>query len=59
MLATMALHGYGLDWRQALKTDDHLINSAKASDTQTSDTDIESGKASLVISVAGVPNFPN
>jgi hypothetical protein len=57
LLAAMALHGYGLEWRQALKMRDQLVSLAKASDRQMSEVHVEGGKASLVISVVGVPSF--
>jgi hypothetical protein len=57
LLAGMALHGYGLEWRQALKVRDQLVSLAKASDRQMSEVHVEGGKASLVISVVGVPSF--
>jgi hypothetical protein len=57
LLAGIGLHGYGLDWRQALKTRDQLVETAKASDRQMSEVHVDGGKVSLVISVAGVPSF--
>ncbi len=57
LLAGMALHGYGLEWRQALKMRDQLVSLAKASDRQMSEVHVEGGKVSLVISVVGVPSF--
>jgi hypothetical protein len=57
LLIAMGLHGYGLEWRAALKMRDQLVGSAKASDRQMSEVHIEGGKISLVISVAGVPSF--
>jgi hypothetical protein len=57
LLAGMGLHGYGLEWRQALEVRDQLVSLAKASDRQMSEVHVEGGKVSLVISVAGVPSF--
>jgi len=57
LLAGMGLHGYGLEWRQALEMRDHLVSLAKASDRQMSEIHVEGGKASLVISIVGVPSF--
>jgi hypothetical protein len=57
LLAGMALHGYGLEWRQALETRDRLVSLAKASDRQMSEIHIGGGKVSLVISMAGLPSF--
>jgi hypothetical protein len=57
LLADFALHGFGLELRQAHEMRDQLVNLAKASDRRMSEVHIEGGKASLVISVAGVPSF--
>jgi hypothetical protein len=57
LLAGMGFHGYGLEWRQALIMRDRLVSLAKSSEAQMSGVRIEGGKASLGISVAGVPSF--
>jgi hypothetical protein len=57
LLAGLALHGFGLELRQARETRDQLVSLARASDRQMSEVQIEGGRVSLVISVAGVPSF--
>jgi hypothetical protein len=54
MMMGIGLHGYGLEWRPA----DNLVRAANASDPQTAEIPIDDeSKASLVISLAGVPSF--
>lgn len=57
LLMAMGLHGYGLDWRPALLLRDKLVSTTKASGSLTAELAVEGGKASLVISIAGVPSF--
>jgi hypothetical protein len=57
LLMAMGLHGYGLDWRPALLLRDKIISTTKASGSLTAELPFEGGKASFVISIAGVPSF--
>jgi hypothetical protein len=57
LLAGAALHGIALEWRDALEMRDQLVSLTKASDRQTSETQIDGAKVSLAISIAGMPNF--
>jgi hypothetical protein len=57
LLMAMGLHGYGLDWRPALLLRDKLISTTKASGSLTAELPVGGGKASFVISIAGVPSF--
>lgn len=57
LLAAMGLHGYGLDWRPALKMRDQLFRLANASDRQAAKVRLAGGEASLIIGAAGAPSF--
>jgi hypothetical protein len=58
LLMGIGLHGYGMAWRTALDLRDQLVRTAKASDSQTANLLIDGGgRASLVISIVGVPSF--
>lgn len=57
LLAAMGLHGYGLEWRPALKMRDQLFRSAKTSNRQAAKVHLAGGEASLIISAAGAPSF--
>ena len=59
LLAGIGLHGYGLEWRQALQVRDQLVSLAKASDRQVSEVHVAGGKVSLVISIVGPPRDGN
>ena len=59
LLAGIGLHGYGLEWRQALQVRDQLVSLAKASDRQVSEVHVAGGKVSLVISIVGPPREGN
>jgi hypothetical protein len=57
LLMAIGLHGYGMEWREALDLRDQLVRTAKASDPHISELPVDGGKASLIISFAGVPSF--
>ncbi len=57
LLAVMSLHGYGLEWRPALKMRDQLFRLANASNKQAAKARLGGGEASLIISAAGAPSF--
>ena len=59
LLAGIGLHGYGLEWRQALQVRDQVVSLAKASDRQVSEVHVAGGKVSLVISIVGPPREGN
>lgn len=56
-LMAIALHGYGLEWRAALLLRDRLVSTAEASNPRMAKMPFGARRASLVVSVAGVPNF--
>ena len=56
LLAAIGLHGYGLEWREALELRDELVRAAKT--RLTANIRLQDGSdASFIISVAGVPSF--
>jgi hypothetical protein len=55
-LSGIVLHGYGLEWREALELRDELVRAAKT--RLTANIRMQDGSdASFIISVAGVPSF--
>jgi hypothetical protein len=57
LLIAMALHGFGLEWRAALLARDKLVSSIEASNPHLAKIAVGARKATLIISIAGVPNF--
>jgi hypothetical protein len=57
LLMAMALHGYGLEWRQALLMRDKPVSTAEASNPHMAKIPLGARKASLIVSIAGVPSF--
>jgi hypothetical protein len=57
LLMGMALRGYGLEWREALSMRDKLVGTAEASNPHMAKIPFGARKASLIVSIAGVPNF--
>jgi hypothetical protein len=57
LLMAMALHGYGLEWRAALLIRDKLVSTAEVSNPHIARISFGAHKASLIVSIASVPNF--
>jgi hypothetical protein len=57
LLMAMALHGYGLEWRAALLMRDELVRTAEVANPHMAKISFGGRKASLIISLAGLPNF--
>ena len=57
LLIAMALHGFGPEWRAAVLMRDKLVSNAGASNPHMAKIAVGARKATLIISIAGVPNF--
>jgi hypothetical protein len=57
LLMAMALHGYGMEWRAALLMRDKLVSTAQVSNPHIAKISFGARKASLIVSIGGVPNF--
>jgi hypothetical protein len=56
-LIGIGLYGCGMEWHEAILMRDNLVRTAKAAESHIAELPIDDGKASLIISAAGIPSF--